>query len=42
MNLGAVIGFVMGLGILLTAAFLGSASTGGMASPEGEVVWGCC
>ena len=32
MNLGAVIGFVMGLGILLTAAFLGSASTGGMGS----------
>ena len=24
MNLGAVIGFVLGLGILLTAAFLGS------------------
>ena len=32
MNLGAVIGLVLGLGILLTAAFLGSASTGGMGS----------
>jgi len=30
MNLGAVIGFVLGLGILLTAAFLGSMETGGM------------
>ena len=32
MNLGAVIGFVMGIGILLTAAILGSANTGGMGS----------
>jgi chemotaxis protein MotA len=32
MNLGAVIGLFLGLGILLTAAFLGSAETGGMGS----------
>ena len=32
MNLGAVIGLVLGLGILLTAAFLGSMETGGMGS----------
>jgi len=32
MNLGAVIGLVLGLGILLTAAIMGSADTGGMGS----------
>ena len=32
MNLGAVIGLVMGLVILLTAAIMGSADTGGMGS----------
>ena len=32
MNLGAIIGLVMGLGILLAAAFIGSAETGGMKS----------
>ena len=32
MNLGAVIGLVLGLGILLTAAFVGSMETGGMGS----------
>ena len=32
MNIGAVIGLVLGLGILLTAAFLGSMETGGMGS----------
>ena len=32
MNLGAVVGLVLGLGILLTAAIMGSADTGGMGS----------